>query len=152
MTPLPVAGALGLVALLASGCTPMTHRLEPYRSDRTAAEALERRAAEYCARSRADMPPHHFTTDGCSIWPNDGWVDCCVEHDIVYWCGGTGDDRQRADATLRECVAQDHSATLARLMYWGVRVGGTPWQPFPWRWAYGWDCCHGYEARPSESR
>ena len=130
----------------------MTHRLEPYRSDAAAAEALERRAAEYCMRFRGETPPHHFTTDGCSMSTNDGWVDCCVEHDVAYWCGGTGDDRQRADATLRECVARDHSATLARLMYWGVRLGGTPWQPLPWRWAYGWDCCHGYDARPSDSR
>jgi len=143
-------GALCLVGLLASACTPRTHRLEPYRSDHAAADALELRAAEYCA-SRGEMPPNHFTTDGCSMWPNDGWVDCCIEHDIAYWCGGTSDDRQHADAALRDCVATRHHATLGRMMYWGVRVGGVPWQPFPWRWAYGWGCCRGYESRASNS-
>ncbi len=107
------------------------------------------RAGEYCAEFHGRTPPYPFTTDGCSMWPNDGWVDCCVEHDIAYWCGGTSDDRQRADAALRDCVAKDHSATLAWMMYWGVRVGGVPWQPFPWRWAYGWDCCRGYDAAPA---
>lgn len=139
-----------LAALLACACTPTVHHLEPYRSDPAAAEALEQRAQAVCTRARRATPPHHFTTDGCSMWPDDGWVQCCVEHDIAYWCGGSADDRERADAGLRDCVARDHGATLGRMMYLGVRVGGTPWQPFPWRWAYGWACCHGYDS-PSET-
>ncbi len=34
----------------------------------------------------------------------------------------------------------------------GVRAGGPAWLPFPWRWAYGWDYCHGYGAHPANSR
>ena len=141
-----IAATVSVLVLLVSGCTPTAHRLQPYSSDRPAAEALERRAAQYCVQLRSVTPPHPFTTDGCSMWPDDGWVDCCVEHDIAYWCGGTSDDRRRADAALRDCVARDHSATLAWLMYWGVRLGGVPWQPFAWRWGYGWNGIHGYAA------
>jgi hypothetical protein len=90
---------------------------------------------------RGVMPPYHFTTDGCSMWPDDGWVRCCVEHDMAYWCGGTSADRTRADATFRDCVSALHGAPMAWLMYASVRVGGAPWEPFPWRWAYGWDYC-----------
>jgi len=138
------------LVLFATGCTPIAHKLQPYRTDHDAAAALEQRAHNYCAQSHGRTPPHPFTTDGCSFWPDDGWVQCCVEHDIAYWCGGSADDRERADAGLRDCVARDHGATLGRMMYLGVRVGGTPWQPFPWRWAYGWACCHGYDS-PSET-
>jgi hypothetical protein len=65
------------------------HRLAPYRYDPAAAEALERRAQTVCMQARGVTPPPHFTTDGCSMWPDDGWVRCCVEHDVAYWCGGT---------------------------------------------------------------
>ena len=48
---------------------------------------MERRAREYCAQFEGEKPPHPFTTDGCSMWPDDGWAQCCVEHDFAYWCG-----------------------------------------------------------------
>jgi hypothetical protein len=133
--------ALGFAAALACACTPTVHRLARYRNDPAAAEALERRAQTVCMQARGVTPPHHFTTDGCSMWPDDGWVRCCVEHDVAYWCGGTGADRTRADATFRDCVSAVHGAPMAWLMYAAVRVGGAPWEPFPWRWAYGWDYC-----------
>jgi len=138
--------AVALTVLVACARTPTVHHLEPYSSDPTAAQALERRAQEACKERRGVTPPHHFTTDGCSMWPDDGWVQCCVEHDMAYWCGGTSADREDADAVLRDCVSAAHGATTAWMMYWGVRVGGGPYQPFPWRWAYGWDCCRGYDA------
>lgn len=28
---------------------------------------------------------------------------------------------------------------MASVFYSGVRMGGTPWLPTPWRWGYGWD-------------
>jgi hypothetical protein len=135
-----------LTALLACACTPTVHHLEPYSSDPAAAEALERRAQAVCSQTRGVTPPHLFTTDGCSMWPDDGWVQCCVEHDIAYWCGGTNADREHADVVFRDCVSAAHDATMAWIMYWAVRVGGGPSQPFPWRWAYGWDYYRGYDA------
>jgi hypothetical protein len=133
------------MALLLSACTPTVHRLQPYRSDPTEAEKLQLRAQEYCSQFGGEMPPHPFTTDGCSMWPDDRWVQCCVEHDLDYWCGGSSDDRKRADAGLRQCVGADSGAFMGWMMYWGVRAGGVAWMPFPWRWAYGWDCCRGYQ-------
>jgi hypothetical protein len=82
------------------------------------------------------------------MWPDRSWVQCCVEHDIAYWCGGSAEDRRRADAALRQCVTEKSSACMGTMMYLGVRPGGIPWSPFPWRWAYGWDGIHGYD-RPA---
>lgn len=137
-----------LVTLIASGCTPTVHSLQPYRSHPSEAEQVERRAQEYCAQFDGEKPPHPFTTDGCSMWPDDGWVECCVQHDFAYWCGGSSDDRKRADAALRQCVAESCGAFLGWMMHSGVRAGGVAWMPFPWRWAYGWNCCRGYVEHP----
>jgi hypothetical protein len=102
--------------------------------------ALERYAAERCHRQRPahDLPPHPFTTDVCSLWPDGDWGYCCVEHDIAYWCGGPDEAREQADTEFRACVAL-HGDGLASVSYLGVRVGGPGWMPFPWRWGYGWD-------------
>lgn len=90
-----------------------------------------------------------FTTDGCSLFPDAGgdacWADCCIEHDRVYWRGGTADERRRADRALRECVARTGRTRLAGLMYAGVRVGGLPLWPTGFRWGYGWGYGRGYE-------
>jgi len=49
------------------------------------------------------------------MWPDDGWVACCVEHDIAYWCGGSADDRWRADNELLLCIRDCCSGNLARV-------------------------------------
>ena len=36
-------------------------------------------------------------------------------------------------------------------MYIGVRIGGPPWYPVPFRWGYGWDWPHGYDCVYEES-
>jgi hypothetical protein len=108
--------------------------------------ALEERAQAGCvARSSGALPPHAFTTDGCSAWPDGHWQLCCVEHDVAYWCGGGIETRRAADIALRTCVTQRGSPMIADLMYLGVRLGGMPWLPFPWRWGYGWDWPHHYD-------
>ena len=52
-----------------------------------------------------------FSSDGCSAFP-DGtltnpkeWLQCCRQHDLAYWRGGTEEERQAADRELQECVA-----------------------------------------------
>ena len=142
--------ARGLVAfalLFFTACTPTHHTIEPYRSDAQAARTIEAEADRACPRSPGTRPPHRFTTDGCSMFPDSVWVGCCIEHDFEYWCGGTSEDRRRADARLRECVTEKQSAALGWVMWAGVRAGGVPWTPFPWRWAYGWDWYRGYDPR-----
>ena len=91
-----------------------------------------------------------FTTDGCSAFPdgtyeeNELWHSCCVVHDLAYWVGGSTDDREAADQELKTCVEGVGKPAIAGLMLAGVRVGGTPWLPTRFRWAYGWPYLRGY--------
>ena len=72
------------------------------------------------------------------------WCDCCVAHDLSYWKGGTWEQREAADAKLSECVAEKGRAVTGIVMKLGVRVGGTPYLPASYRWAYGWPFLRGY--------
>jgi hypothetical protein len=134
-----VDGACLTIALLlgcTAACAPLHSHLQPFRDDPWAEAALVRRAASACDR----RPPHAFTTDGCSMSPDLDIAECCVSHDIAYWCGGPTGWRREADRRLAECVrARGHSASLAGLVEGAVRVGGASWWPLPWRWGYGWD-------------
>lgn len=102
-----------------------------------------------CGASRSIRP---FYSDGCSLFP-DGevgdrklWCDCCFAHDIAYWMGGTREDRKVADQALRSCVLQrTANPRLAAVMYDGVRLGGAPYFPNWYRWAYGWPYGRTYE-------
>ena len=92
--------------------------------------------------SFAELAP--FTSDGCSSFP-DGtldqrklWYRCCTAHDYSYWKGGTYGERMGADKALQRCVASVGEEEIALLMLAGVRVGGTPFLPTPFRWGYGW--------------
>lgn len=98
----------------------------------------------------AEISP--FASDGCSLfpdsWPGDrgSWYDCCHEHDIAYWQGGTAHQRMKADEHLRQCVAESTgNEALAWTMYQGVRAGGHPIFPNWYRWGYGWPYGRGYE-------
>ena len=91
-----------------------------------------------------------FTTDGCTHFP-DGtnvnanlWHHCCVAHDLKYWAGGSYTARLNADLALRSCVAATGHVETADLMFAGVRVGGSPYYPTPFRWGYGWQMIRGY--------
>ena len=98
-----------------------------------------------------------FTSDGCSLFP-DGtsdeenlWRDCCYEHDLKYWKGGTYQQRREADSALKMCVENVNEAPIALLMLIGVRMGGTPFLPTYFRWGYGWPYPRFYgELTPSE--
>ncbi len=97
----------------------------------------------------AELTP--FSTDGCSAFP-DGtiaqqslWFDCCISHDLAYWKGGSFAERQQADLELGQCVARLGEPGIAQLMYHGVRIGGSPHIPTPFRWGYGWPFARGYK-------
>jgi len=106
-------------------------------------------ASPECASADGLKP---FTTDGCSMFPEgtqtqkDLWLACCTNHDLAYWMGGTSDEREKADRDLKECVARAGEPEIAQLMLAGVRVGGTPYLPTPFRWGYGWPWPRGYKA------
>lgn len=85
-----------------------------------------------------------FSTDGCSMFP-DGtltdatrWQHCCLAHDFAYYAGGPAELRETADAELRACIESATNVLVADIVYYGVRIGGSPALPTPWRWGYGW--------------
>lgn len=95
-----------------------------------------------CTEAPALAP---FSSDGCSLFPDSliitqqDWCECCFEHDIAYWRGGTEKQREQADAALEQCVlTKTGDETLAKLMYKGVRFGGSPYFYNWYRWGYGW--------------
>ena len=51
-----------------------------------------------------------FVSDGCTMAPDgtfknpEKWRDCCVEHDLWFWGGGTKEQRQTADKSLKICI------------------------------------------------
>lgn len=81
--------------------------------------------------------PADFTSDGCSLFPDGNYRDCCVEHDKLYYFGGTKQERKAADRQLCDCVRAKGHRFLSPLMYLGVRVGGVAWLPTPFRWGFG---------------
>lgn len=52
--------------------------------------------------------------------------------------GGTWADRVQADLELYKCVKARGYPVWAYLMFHGVRLGGSPFYPFGWRWGYGY--------------
>ncbi|ASD66590.1 hypothetical protein [Pseudoalteromonas piscicida] len=92
--------------------------------------------------SAGELKP--FTSDGCSVFPdgtlaqNELWLSCCTAHDLAYWKGGTAIERENADIALQKCVAAVGQEEVATLMLAGVRLGGLPYLPTPFRWGYGW--------------
>jgi hypothetical protein len=137
---LATLAALAALASTLAACAPSQHRVAPYRDDAALARELEERAAAYCRAVRPDGAdlPRPFRTDGCTCWWNNGWANCCVEHDMRYCCGGPGELRRATDAELRRCVGGDHSEVVAFLMYLGTRPFAASWVPAHWRWGYGW--------------
>jgi hypothetical protein len=85
-----------------------------------------------------------FRSDGCSLAPDLNIRACCERHDQAYWAGGSCEQRREADQQLRECMSHNGRPLLASLYYAGVRVGGSPLWPFPWRWGFGWPYGMGY--------
>lgn len=64
------------------------------------------------------------------------WENCCDLHDDLYADGGSFDDRARADRMLMMCTLENGHPHWSYLMYLAVRIGGSPYLPFPWRWNF----------------
>lgn len=74
------------------------------------------------------------------MFPDGKYLDCCVEHDQAYFAGGSWSARWRADKKLMKCVAAKKGwfhKPLSRAMWLGVRIGGAPFLPTPFRWGFG---------------
>lgn len=112
----------------------------------------------FCAMSLNANELKPFKSDGCSLFP-DGtsnqqklWLACCVAHDFDYWQGGTAMQREQSDARLKQCVKEVGEPIIASMMLAGVRVGGSPYLPTPFRWGYGWPYPRGYKVLSESER
>jgi hypothetical protein len=135
---------VGVLFVVLIGCTPTRSTLPqpfPYKGTLVSEGDLRTIATQQCVAANPGrrLPDHPFTTDGCSGWPNSSWTECCVAHDTLYWCGGTARARLAADRELRDCVQRHSNPLNARLMFLGVRAGGSHISILPWRWGYGYD-------------
>jgi hypothetical protein len=132
--------ALTAVLLLAvAGCSPYAHTIGGV--DEPILEQITNAANAACQERTGELPPSPFTTDGCTLAPDGQWQSCCIEHDMVYWCGGSPKAREDADEKLRACVAQSGGPGWVTTV---VRALGHPYTPAPWRWGYGWTYGRGY--------
>ena len=85
-----------------------------------------------------EMPP--ATSDGCSLFPDGNYRDCCVEHDKDYYKGGSCRERSESDKRLYRCVKSKkgwQNKIIAPIIWIGVRIGGVSFLPTPFRWGFG---------------
>jgi len=87
-----------------------------------------------------DTLPDGSKSDGCSLFFDCNYRQCCVEHDKDYFNGGTGKERLKSDNRLYKCVKRTkgwQNKLIAPLMWMGVRVLGVSFLPTPFRWGFG---------------
>ena len=86
-----------------------------------------------------EVPPD-FKSDGCTLFPDGNYRDCCVEHDKDYYKGGSSKERSKSDNRLYRCVKSKgawYNKIVAPIMWVGVRIGGVGFLPTPFRWGFG---------------
>jgi hypothetical protein len=136
---------LALVLLLHVGCSSSGKMLPRYEDDSGALTRLENQAEARCAERGfpAGKPTRSFLTDGCTAWPDKMIHQCCLEHDMDYWCGGSRDARRLADRRLRDCAEAIYGEQSGPFLGWmieaGATAGGSPHLKTSWRWGYGHD-------------
>jgi len=84
--------------------------------------------------------PADFPSDGCSLFPEGNYGECCVIHDREYYRGGSFKERRASDKRLYRCVRSKkgwHNEIVAPVMYLGVRVFGVSFLPTSFRWGFG---------------
>jgi hypothetical protein len=84
--------------------------------------------------------PDGTPSDNCTSFPDGNYADCCFEHDVAYFKGGSWKERWRADKKLYKCVAAKGGAKnkfAAPVMWLGVRAFGAPFIPTSARWGFG---------------
>lgn len=59
--------------------------------------------------------------DGCTLWLDGVWRQCCDVHDLAYQAGA---DKVPADLELALCVAQTGHGAMALIMLAGVTLFG----------------------------
>jgi hypothetical protein len=85
-------------------------------------------------------PSADFAGDGCTLFPDGNYRECCYRHDVDYFRGGTEAERRESDKRLYRCVRSKkgwQNEVAAPLMLFGVRVFGVSFLPTPFRWGFG---------------
>ncbi|HRH45570.1 MAG TPA: hypothetical protein PKY82_28280 [Pyrinomonadaceae bacterium] len=86
--------------------------------------------------------PVGFKSDGCTGFPDGNYYDCCVEHDLDYYYGGSWRERWRSDKRFYGCIKSKGGfkhKVLAQMMWVAVRLLGAPFLPTSFRWGFGKD-------------
>jgi hypothetical protein len=85
-----------------------------------------------------------FETDYCTMFVEgtkekpELWKDCCIEHDLRYWFGGSLDDQNLADLRLKNCVESKGEKAWATIMYNAIRIGHYSPVKHKYQWSWGW--------------
>ncbi len=82
------------------------------------------------------------------MFPDGDYRNCCVEHDKAYYVGGSSKGRRDADDQLHKCVRAKGHKYLAPIIWVGVRIGGVPFLPTPFRWGFGQQKIKASSAKP----
>ena len=92
------------------------------------------------SQAKVNEPPADYESDGCTLFPDGNYRDCCVAHDKDYYKGGSCKERRESDNRLYRCVKSKKgwkNKFLAPIMWIGVRVFGTSLLPTRFRWGFG---------------
>ncbi len=152
-----LATVVTLVLAMQTGCVSSDKMAPRYKNDPEAVVRLAQQARERCAARGfpAAEPTEPFLTDGCTGWSDDVIHECCIVHDMEYWCGGSREDRRQADSRLHECVEAVYGEWPGPILGWimevGVTAGGSPTLPLYWRWGYGHEYGEGGYTEDTES-
>ena len=102
----------------------------------------------YVESHHLPQPPHAFTHDGCSLFPDSvlghDFRAACLTHDITYWAGGSLSDKDDADLALYNDLEKSGplgASLFAPLMYTEVQYLGTSalMRAIDANWSYGWN-------------
>jgi hypothetical protein len=97
-----------------------------------------------------------FYTDLCTFFPEGTrlepklWEECCVQHDLVYWAGGSKDQQNLSDKELKQCVTNKAGKMWGNLMYRGVRMGHLSPIKSEMKWGHGWGDDRSFKTLDSE--
>ena len=92
-----------------------------------------------------------FETDYCTMFVDgtkdkpEAFKQCCFDHDLRFWFGGSEVQRDLADSKLKECVEKTGHTLIAKMMYYAVRAGKHSPIKNQYQWGWGWTPFEGYK-------
>ncbi len=112
----------------------------------TTNEIIER-AYQYGRDNEKKTPDKTFHFDGCTLFFDrflgSSFKEACLNHDIAYWYGGTGQERLMVDVVFRGDIAETglSGKVLSPVMYLGVRLFGDSFiaKLFNANWGFGYN-------------